>query len=104
MKYQLQRSVVLDTETMKCIPPDDGNADWQEYQEWIRAGNRPTAAPPEPKPEPDYLRAAIATAYKLAADKGQWQPTEVADAELRQKIAEWQSELSRSAGGGSAKG
>jgi hypothetical protein len=97
-RYRLQRTGVLDTDGMKFIPPDPRNDDWQEYLAWQKAGNRPDAAPPEPGIEPDFIKAAIATVYKLAADKGQWQPSEVTDVELRQKIAEWQSDLSRSKG------
>lgn len=27
-----------------CIPPDAGNADWRDYQNWVDAGNTPEAA------------------------------------------------------------
>lgn len=38
------------------IPPDDRNADWNDYQVWLALGNTPTPAP-APPPPPDALNA-----------------------------------------------
>jgi hypothetical protein len=49
MVYSLTNdsSVIRDADGA-CIPPDDRNADWKDYQAWLGAGNTPTpyVAPP----------------------------------------------------------
>jgi hypothetical protein len=46
---------VLRVEDNAYIPNDGGNRDWQEYQDWLAAGNTPDPAPPLPEivPVPD---------------------------------------------------
>lgn len=44
------------------IPPDPGNIDWVDYQNWLKAGNTPLPAPPLP-PDP----APLTVTEKLAA-------------------------------------
>jgi hypothetical protein len=56
MKYKLTENGVLDTETGAHIPNAEGNRHWQEYQEWLAAGNTPDPAdPPPPEPTPGEL-------------------------------------------------
>jgi hypothetical protein len=33
-------------QTVRWIPPDPNNADWQDYQTWRAAGGQPLAADP----------------------------------------------------------
>jgi hypothetical protein len=33
-----------------CIPQNQANRDWQEYQAWLAAGNAPLSADPAPSP------------------------------------------------------
>lgn len=33
------------------IPPDPSNADYQEYLDWVKKGNKPKPADKEPEPE-----------------------------------------------------
>ena len=35
---------VYDKETESCIPKDTNNRHWQEYQEWLKEGNKPDLA------------------------------------------------------------
>jgi len=52
MAYKLLSEGVKRLEDGAFIPPDPRNRDWREYQEWLKAGNTPTPADPEP-PEID---------------------------------------------------
>lgn len=50
-RYQLDgEGGVIDTVTKASIPPSPTNRDWRAYQEWLRAGNTPDAAPTPPLP------------------------------------------------------
>ena len=40
-KYVLGNTCVLDTEYNKVIPKDPDNRHYQEYLEWVSAGNTP---------------------------------------------------------------
>lgn len=42
------------------IPADPDNRDWQEYQEWLAAGNTPLPADPEPDPAIEAAKAKLA--------------------------------------------
>lgn len=42
------------------IPPDPGNRDYAEYQEWLSHGNTPLS----PDPEPDNTKAEAITKLK----------------------------------------
>jgi hypothetical protein len=33
-----------DGKNVYWIPKDEGNKDWQEYQQWLASGNKPIAA------------------------------------------------------------
>jgi hypothetical protein len=52
MQYKLTQSgygvqQTLDDGSLRCIPPDPANRDWQEYQAWLAAdpeNNVPEAA------------------------------------------------------------
>lgn len=49
MKYRKTKSGVM-RDDGSCIPNDDRNTDWRDYQEWLNAGNAPEPADPEPAP------------------------------------------------------
>ena len=68
-KYKLVDNGVLDTETGAYIPNAEGNRHWQEYQEWLAAGNTPDPADPEPAPPTAAERydAALASNEVLSA-------------------------------------
>jgi len=62
MSYQLtQTGAVVRTSDGAFIPPDPGNADYQQFLAWLEAGNTPD---PAPEPEP---ASALTAAEKLAA-------------------------------------
>jgi hypothetical protein len=51
MQNQISETMVLRDEDQAYIPFDDGNRDYQEYKQWLSAGNRPTpASAPTPPP------------------------------------------------------
>jgi hypothetical protein len=54
MTYQLtQGDTILRIADDAFIPPDPENLDYQEYQDWLAAGNTPDPyVPPEKPPEP----------------------------------------------------
>ena len=63
MNYQLtQGDAILRLEDSTFIPRDDRNTDYQEYQQWLAAGNTPL-----PAPEPPAPAAPATAAEKLAA-------------------------------------
>lgn len=67
-RYQRTDSGVLDTQSSACIPSDPNNRDWQEYQEWLAAGNTP-----DPMPLVDLKaakKAEIKAAFSAALDAG----------------------------------
>jgi hypothetical protein len=41
VKYKLNDSGVINTETNACIPPSMDNRHWVEYQEWLKDGGIP---------------------------------------------------------------
>jgi hypothetical protein len=52
MKYKLYSSGVIRTDIQpnKYIPVDPANSDWQEYLQWLAAGNTPEPSDPAPPP------------------------------------------------------
>ena len=44
--------------TGECIPADGANRHWQQYLQWLAAGNAPDAADPEPTPDTDLQKAS----------------------------------------------
>lgn len=44
-----------------CIPDDPRNADQQQYQDWLKAGNAPDPADPAPVDPPDAEKDAMQT-------------------------------------------
>ena len=78
--YQLHSSGVAvvrlnDDGTLTGIPTDPANTDYQEYQQWLAAGNTPDhapappapPAPPEPPTAIEKLAAAGLTVEELKA-------------------------------------
>lgn len=50
MGYTLTAGTTVIRDDSANIPNDPGNRDWQEYQDWLQAGNIPTPfTPPAPK-------------------------------------------------------
>ncbi|GEM_PF-6832829 len=76
MAYKLQKGGVgvIRLRDTSYIPDCDGNRDWQEYQEWLAAGNVP-----EPAQTPEEVAAEEAAA---AAEKAliQAKAQDIADA------------------------
>ena len=63
MTFQLtQGDIVVRLSDNAFIPPDDRNVDYQEYKQWLAAGNTPDPAPAPPTPP-----APLTPAEKLAA-------------------------------------
>lgn len=58
MTYKLTRSGVILNDII-LIPADPDNRDWQEYQEWLTAGNTPLPADPEPDPAVEAAKAKL---------------------------------------------
>ena len=61
MAYKLAQSGVRRLADGACIPPDERNADWRDYQAWLAAGGVPQVAAPLPDPlarrvHPYYFR------------------------------------------------
>jgi hypothetical protein len=61
----LDKNIVLHIPSKLSIPFDSGNSDYQRYKEWLKKGNRPEPADPEPKPDYATLRER---AYRKEAD------------------------------------
>ena len=63
ISYKLTKlPCVIRTTDGACIPADNGNRDYSEYQEWLAAGNTPQAAdipPLAPVTNTDDLLAII---------------------------------------------
>ena len=72
MAYKLAQSGVRRLADGACIPPDERNADWRDYQAWLEAGNTPEASdPPPPDPNarrvhPYYFRLRFTQAQRIA--------------------------------------
>jgi hypothetical protein len=49
MAYKLLASGVKRLADGACIPNDNRNRDWREFQLWLAAGNTPTPADPIPQ-------------------------------------------------------
>lgn len=68
-KYKLNGNGVNDTETGACIPPDEGNRHWREYQEWLAEGNSPD---PEDVPAPPSKKDLLAASRTELVDSLDW--------------------------------
>ena len=86
--YQLTNTTaIIRTSDGAYIPADEANTDYAEYLEWLKAGNTPEAATPEPGPDIEALRRA---AYQVEADPlfFKAQRGEAAQADWLEKIEE----------------
>jgi hypothetical protein len=93
--YRLTASptVVQRVEDGACIPNDPQNTDWQQYQQWLAAGNTPTpyVAPPPGVP-PEVSRRAAKQALAQAGLLANVQPaiSAIVDPAQRQMMQiEW---------------
>lgn len=84
--YQLTADGVRRLADGAIIPPDEGNRDWREYQDWVAEGSQPEPAPVQPVIIPsvvpagdfvvalhqlgwiDDVKAAVAQAGAMAED------------------------------------
>jgi len=62
---------VLRLRDMASIPPDERNADWRVYQDWLSAGGSPQPASPVPEPAPARDLAAEIDDLKARVDQNQ---------------------------------
>ena len=72
MTFQLTNGdTILRLADNAFIPPDPANADYQQYQAWVAAGNTPEPAPAPPAPvvltPAEKLKAAGLTVEELKA-------------------------------------
>jgi hypothetical protein len=58
--YKLTNSNTIRRAEGACIPADPANTDYQQYQEWLAAGNTPEPADPPPNPRPAEILARLA--------------------------------------------
>lgn len=85
MSYKLQNNgYVIRLLDGAWIPPEQGNADWRDYQDWLAEGNEPQPADPPPPPPPvingaDFLArvtddeyAAVISAANANPMLGRW--------------------------------
>ena len=55
--YQLTKTdTIIRTSDGACIPPDESNSDYQQYQFWLEQGNTPL---PVPEPTKDEQKGSL---------------------------------------------
>lgn len=69
-RYQLLQKGVRDLDLGADVPPDQSSAAWQEYRQWLKAGNTPLpiAVPVPVPPTADEVRAMITLATQARLD------------------------------------
>lgn len=91
--YQVHPVIgVIDTETGEHIKPRSGNPRWDEYRQWLRAGNVPAPQPLDEEPLTTILERKL-TEVQQWVERGHNSPIEVnghwfdADAAARENIS-----------------
>lgn len=102
--YQVHPVIgVIDTQTGEHIKPRSGNPKWDEYREWLRAGNVPEPQPVNEEPLEKILERKSSEVQKWLEVKHN-SPIEVngywfdADASARENISGTLSRLMRGSG------
>lgn len=67
--YKIASHGVIRLSDDAYIPDDPTNRDWRKYQQWLKAGNKPQPADPEPEPTTDELlrKAGVTTEAMVKA-------------------------------------
>ena len=103
--YQVHPVIgVIETETGEHIKPRSGNPRWDEYRQWLRAGNVPAPQPLDEEPLTTTILERKLTEVQQWVERGHNSPIEVngywfdADAVARENISGTLTRLMRGSG------